>query len=264
MALLSLALAAEPDALLAQAREAQGQNDPAGERAACDAVMAQAPAGHAARERCAARLAYLQARQDADGGLSAYARFLALRSDAEALPQIRAMYDDPSLPSALHQDLALWLARSSGDPTPYLDGWTGADGAQAAARRQLLSEPRRGERRRRRDAGAQLALGSAALFAVVAAPGAWRARAQRPKPVGLALLGAVGLGSALIAGLWEFKAAQAILGATVLLVPVHLLSLYGLLGGGRTLPLRVLAGLAGLAVVYLVLWRMELLDRVGL
>lgn len=276
--LLAAALAASPDELLAEARRAERAGDAAAELAACQELLATAPPQHGSRGRCGPRVAHLLSRQDADGGFLSYTQLNALRHlpRDEARPRAEALYRAPSTPEGLRIDLALWLARDAQqagqDPRPFLEDWPGAEPAQRAARDSLLSavtgqESRAQEARTTgstRRIGAALSAITLAVFAIVCPPLAWRARALRPRPVGLALLGVLGLGAALIAWRWEAESGRATLAMLPPLALVHGLSLWGILGSRRPGALRALVGLSTLAVAYLTLWRFELLDRVGL
>lgn len=264
--LLGLALAASPDALLDAARLAERAGDPVAERDACEALLNLAPPDAAAGQRCAQRLAHLRARQDPDGGFSALSRLNALRrlpADPARI-QAEALYAEPGLPEALRRDLALWLARDAvnrgEDPRPFLADWPEAEPAQRAARDALLAVPARAAPRR----GPPIAAALLAIFALLCLPLSWSSRSERPAPYGLAALLFIGLGFALIAGRWEPRAGWATLALLPPLGLVHLLSLYALRAERLTAAVRALSGAATLASFYLVLWRFELLDRVGL
>lgn len=105
MLVLSLALA--DDDALSRARAAQRVGDVEAEVAACRTIPDDAA--------CRERLAYLDARRDADGSLSTWTELERLRrapTDDRAA-RVEALRARAGLPPALVADLSLWLARDA-------------------------------------------------------------------------------------------------------------------------------------------------------
>ena len=136
------ALAAAParadDGLLARARAAERAGDPAAEAKACAALVDAGGPGAAA---CAARLAWLGARRDPDGGLRGIGVLLGLRArwatlDPEAAAaQVEALAADSAVGARVRADAQAWLARDA------LERRGDAAAAEAWARPALAALP---------------------------------------------------------------------------------------------------------------------------
>lgn len=114
---LLLALVARgqtPDnALLGEALDAARRGDPAAEHLACAQIVAAGP-----HDRCARRLAWLDARRDGEGSLTLLARLEQVRLRWRDQPpevsraEVEAVFDQAP-PGALRADAGIWLARDA-------------------------------------------------------------------------------------------------------------------------------------------------------
>ena len=284
---LGLAWSGVEEALL-EARLAEREGQPERARAACLEVVAQASVDEPAGYRCSQRLDYLEARQDADGGLDGLRLLEQARRDE--VNDLRVLRVHPS--DSLRREAGLWESRrvDASEALVLLAGlWAEVSELPDAPLREevgrryaeLLTQagrldeaatveagwrtppgPHEGVARARleqRRGGLAIASGAAlGLFLLVAAPLGWRARQERPRLLGLMPLSLVVLLCAALAAAWELQA-----GLTVLLLlpgfaAVHVASAFALIGSRRGLKVavRVLALLATLGVLGLVLsWR---------
>jgi hypothetical protein len=105
---------------LEDARAAERAGDHAGEHAACTALLAGSTGG-AGAEACRRRIAWLEARRDADGSFTSLDALQAVRRerrtlDAEvAWARVEAIAGAPSAPARVQDEAALWLGREALD-----------------------------------------------------------------------------------------------------------------------------------------------------
>jgi len=270
---LALAQAAEPAALLEQARRAEREGRPADEVAACTELLALEAGGGPARV-CEERLAWLAAREDPGGGFQGLTRLEqgrrggelepvaqdpsvspTVRAEASVALSSRALAEDPTL--ALHWTEAWWPGEALPAQTRVLVGRARLralialgreDEARAvdAALGQSSSSAQVPLRLARREQIGRLSGLGAAAWALPSLPLAligWR-RAPRPRPLGLLPLALVGLGSLGLAVAWE----RSLLAPFAMLLAGLLLSHLLAAGGALALQSRpVWRGLYGLA-----------------
>ncbi|MED5370964.1 MAG: hypothetical protein VX899_08135 [Myxococcota bacterium] len=273
---------------LAEARAAERAGDPERERAVCLELPDE--------PRCVERLEVLQARQDADGGLRGLATLEAARRGEEVdLEPLATGHTSPTL----RAEAGLLLAsRSTGEDSlrwtqPLWDlgaehplreqiGRAHAlalaqagrldDAAQVEAQwaEDLSARPNEGVRierlkHRQRVLGG-LSGGLLALYLLGAAAPAFRGRRVLRRARGFVPMLAVGLLSALLAGLWDRHAGGSVLLCLPGWLALHAVSVAALsetrgwVRGG----LRVGAGVTSLAVGFLVLWWRQDLGWLGL
>lgn len=209
--LLALSLAAAQDDAATRARAAQRVGDVVGEAAAC--------AEDTTGSYCSERVRWLDARRDADGGLSTLAALEAVRRDPDApgdqrRARVQGLVAREGVSPTLAGELTCWLAR---------DALGRGDAAEAKAlllplpagrerdlllgeARARLGEPAEGDapdRIRRERLQAHLRTASTGILAVwgVAALGlARRGVGAGVRPWGVVPLGLAGLGCAAVAG----------------------------------------------------------------
>jgi hypothetical protein len=282
--LLARGAAAAPTAaerLLDAARAADRAHDPAGERAACAALVALAPTGRGG-PACAARLQWLDEHSDLDGGFDDLHTLRAVgagAAPAEALrPLLRPGAARPTTTAAAA--LALAAAAPPAEAAALLaDRWAeeqarpalpraerlvlgeqaaaalvrAGQPAAAAALEAALAPPRaqrplEGAPRARAAAATARLQQAAGLLLALGAAGlvgpARRGLALGARPVGaLLLLGITALCAALAAS-WEPAAGARVLGLGLLLLPLHLLCACALAAPGALLLRRALAAAA--------------------
>ena len=103
-------------ALFEAARAAEREGDVERERQLCEALLADPEAAERNRSTCAARLAWLGERADADGGLDGLSSLEALRRAADMdraarAEAMEALRQRPGLSRQVDKEAALWLAR---------------------------------------------------------------------------------------------------------------------------------------------------------
>lgn len=104
------------DGLLEASRQAGREGRPADEAAACEALLDHPDASARGRRTCTARLAWLDARRDADGSLASLATLEALRRGSagaagEGEARARALLEAPGTAPRVRREARLWLAR---------------------------------------------------------------------------------------------------------------------------------------------------------
>ncbi len=116
-AALSLSVAAAQGAegaLLAEARRAEREGEPAAEHAACLALLDLGPSAP-----CAQRLAFLERRQGADGGWDGLTLLRRAQRGGADRAAVEALIADPATPPDLGSDARAWLQ----PPLPAGPSW---------------------------------------------------------------------------------------------------------------------------------------------
>lgn len=115
---LSRVAAADPDALLRDARAAERAGDHAAEHAACTQLLAQGATGRPA-EVCEKRLGWLEVRRDTDGSFASLTELQAVRrsrrtlAPEEARARVAALTSAETAPETVRDEASIWLAREA-------------------------------------------------------------------------------------------------------------------------------------------------------
>ena len=303
-----MALAADDDLeahrrLVAESRVAQRRARPADEYQACRSAVERLPSGPGA-PACRRRLAYLEARRDADGSLTTWTRFVSARRGFHQDPEsVRDRIEALPREGVVGAELALWLARDAlgqGQPAralSFTEPWAqrplpsilrqdllgahalalagvGRDDEALAVQRQVqvvadgvrLTPVEEALLHRRRQ---HLAMGAWAVvlgFIGVSVPSLARRRSLPGLPVGLGLLAGIAIATWLLAEGWAEGAGLAIPYWLGGVGLVHLVASWSLpqASGVMLHALRGAAALASLGVFYLALHATQSLAWVGL